>query len=115
VTMGVYLVFFLVVGPWFAARIQNLVWNHTALGPHAFASQVRARDLFMIYVTNFFAIILTLGLYKPYADIRLARYRLTHMALHAQSGLEEFLAHEQQAVTALGEETANVFDVDISF
>lgn len=113
--MGFYLVFFLLVGPWFAARIQNLVWNHTALGEHAFASNVRARDLFKIYLTNFIAIILTLGLFKPFADIRLTRYRLTHMALNAQSSLDEFFAQEQQAVSALGEETANVFDVDISF
>ena len=110
-----YLLFFLLVGPWFAARIQNLVWNHTALGPHTFASHVRARDLFVIYLTNFIAIIVTLGFFKPFADIRLARYRLSHMALNAHSGLEEFLAQEQQAVTALGEEAANVFDVDISF
>ena len=115
VIMVFYLVFFLLVGPWFAARIQNLVWNHTALGVHVMASHVRARDLFKIYFTNFIAIILTLGLFKPFADIRVARYRLTHMALNAQSSLDEFFAQEQQAVNALGEETANVFDVDISF
>jgi uncharacterized membrane protein YjgN (DUF898 family) len=113
--MGFYLVFFLLVGPWFAARIQNLVWNHTALGPHAFRSDVRARELFVIYLTNFFGIILTLGLYKPFADIRLTRYRLTHMALQTQGNLDEFFAQEQEAVNAMGEETANVFDVDISF
>ncbi len=113
--MVFYLVFFLLVGPWFAARIQNLVWNHTALGPHAFRSHVRARELFVIYLTNFFGIILTLGLYKPFADIRLTRYRLTHMALQTQGDLDEFFAQEQQAVNAMGEETANVFDVDISF
>ena len=118
VFMGVlafYLILFLVIGPWFAARIQNLVWNHTALGPHAFTSNVRARDLFVIYLTNFIAIILTLGLFKPFADIRLARYRLTHMALQMQGNLDAFFAQEQQAVNAMGEETANVFDVDISF
>jgi uncharacterized membrane protein YjgN (DUF898 family) len=115
VLMAFYLLLFLAIGPWFAARMQNLVWNHTALGPHPFSSQVRARDLLLIYVTNFILIVLTLGLYKPFADIRLARYRLTHMALQAQGNLDEFFAHEQQAVSALGEETANVFDVDISF
>lgn len=113
--MVFYLAVFMLVGPWFAARIQNLVWSRTALGPHRFDSHVRARDLFVIYLTNFFLIVITLGLFKPFADVRLARYRLSHMALHAQSGLEEFLAHEQQVVSALGEETADVFDVDISF
>lgn len=110
-----YLVLFLVIGPWFAARIQNLVWNHTALGVHAFSSNVRARDLLVIYVTNFVLIILTLGLYKPFADIRLAKYRLTHLGLQTQGSLDEFFAQEQQAVAAFGQETANVFDVDISF
>jgi len=110
-----YLLLFLVIGPWFSARMQNLVWNHTALGPHAFRSQVRARDLFAITLTNFLGIVLTLGLYKPFADIRLARYRLTHMALAATSDLDEFLAAQERAVSALGEETADVFDVDISF
>lgn len=113
--MAFYLLLFLVIGPWFAARMQNLVWNHTALGPHRFSSQVRARDLLVIYLTNFLLVVLTLGLYKPFADIRLAKYRLTHMAVEAQGNLDEFFAQEQQAVSALGEETANVFDVDISF
>ena len=115
VLMMFYLALFLVVGPWFSARIQNLVWNHTALERHRFSSAVRARDLLGIYVTNFIAIVLTLGLFKPFADIRLARYRLTHMALHPEGNLDEFFAREQQAVNAMGEETANIFDVDISF
>lgn len=110
-----YLVFFMLVIPWFAARMQNLVWNHTALAPHTFTSNVRARDLFVIYLTNFIAIILTLGLFKPFAEIRLARYRVAHMALNVQGSLDDFFAQEQQAVSALGEETANVFDVNISF
>lgn len=110
-----YVLLFLVIGPWFSARMQNLVWNHTALGPYALSSHVRARDLLIIYLTNFIAIILTLGFFKPYADIRLARYRLTHMGLAVESSLDEFLATQQQAVTAMGEEAADLFDVDISF
>ncbi|HET9404597.1 MAG TPA: YjgN family protein [Burkholderiales bacterium] len=113
--MAFYLLLFLFLGPWFSARMQNLVWNNTTLGPHAFSSNVRARDLFVIYLTNFLAIILTLGLFKPFADIRIARYRLTHMALVAKTSLDEFLAEQEQAVSALGEETADVLDVDISF
>lgn len=113
--IGFYLAAFLFIGPWFAARIQNLVWNGTALGPHTFSSSVRARDLFWIYLTNFIGIVLTLGLFKPFADIRLAKYRLEHMALNAQGSLDEFLAGQQQFISAMGEETADVFDFDISF
>lgn len=110
-----YLVAMLFLGPWFSARMQNLVWNGTALGPHGFASDVRARDLLVIYLTNFLAILLTLGLFKPFADIRLAKYRLEHMALAAHGDLDEFVAGQTGKVSATGEETAEVFDVDISF
>lgn len=113
--VGFYLLAFLFIAPWFAARIQNLVWNGTALGQHGFASAVRARDLFWIYLTNFVGILVTLGLFKPFADIRLARYRLEHMALNAQGSLDAFLAGQQPDVSAMGEETADVFDFDISF
>lgn len=115
IIMVYYLLVFLFIGPWFAARTQNLVWNATALGPHGFASNVRARELLMIYLTNFLGILFTLGLFKPFADIRLAKYRLEHMALQAEGDLAGFIAHQTQAVGAAGEETAEVFDFDISF
>ncbi len=113
--VGFYLLAYLVIGPWLKARIQNLVWNATALGSHGFSSNVRARDLLVISLTNFIGIVLTLGLFKPFADIRLAKYRLEQMALLAEDSLDEFVADQSQAVSALGEETAEVFDFDISF
>ena len=72
---GIYLMLFLLLGPWFSARVQNLVWNHTTLGPHRLVSDVQARALFWIYLTNFLGILATLGLFKPFPDIRLARHR----------------------------------------
>lgn len=115
VILGFYLLMFLLVGPWYAARTQNLVWNATTLGPHRFTSDVRARDLLVIYLTNFIAIVLTLGLYKPFADIRVARYRLEHMALLAGDDIERFVADQGSDVSALGEESAELFDFDIGF
>ncbi len=115
IMLGLYLAAMLLIGPWFAARTQNLVWNATALSPHHFASQVRARDLLVIYLTNFLGIVFTLGLYKPFADIRLAKYRVEHMALHAVGDFDAFVADQSQSVGAAGEETAEVFDMDISF
>lgn len=113
--MGFYMLALVFIGPWFNARMQNLVWNATTLGPHGFVSNVRARDLLAIYLTNFLGILLTFGLFKPFADIRLARYRLRHMALRAEGELDDFLADQAQRISATGEETADVFDFDISF
>lgn len=115
VALVFYLLAFLLIGPWFSARIQNLVWNHTALGENPLSSHVRARDLFWLYFSNFVAIILTLGLFKPFADIRLARYRLEHLAMHPKTSLDEISAGQLQSTTATGEESADLFDFDISF
>ena len=112
---GGYLMLFLLLAPWFSARVQNLVWNHTTLGPHRFVSDVQARRLLWIYLGNFLGILLTLGLYKPFADIRLARYRLAHIGLVPAGDLDEFMADRQQATSATGEEAADLFDFDISF
>lgn len=112
---GVYLMLFLLLGPWFSARVQNLVWNHTRIGPHRLVSDVQARALFWIYLTNFLGILATLGLFKPFADIRLARYRLQHIGLVPDGSLDDFMADQQQATSATGEEAADLFDFDISY
>jgi uncharacterized membrane protein YjgN (DUF898 family) len=105
----------LLIVPFFVARLQNLIWNNTSLDAHHFASTISARELTWIILTNFIGIILTLGLFKPFADIRMARYRLAHMALLPGDDLEAFLAGEQQKDGATGTETAEMFDVDIGF
>ncbi len=110
-----FAVYQIIVGPFIQARLQNVVWNNTQLGEHIFVSNVSARKLFAITFTNFILIILTLGLYKPFATIRLLRYRLETMAFVPHGSLEDFLAGQAQQQSATGEETAEMFDVDISF
>jgi len=105
----------LLVVPYFISRIQNLVWNHTSLGENRFSSSLSAGGLAWIIFSNFILIVLTLGLFKPFADIRLTRYRLVHMAMLPAGNIDEYIASEQQKIGAAGTETAEVFDIDIGF
>jgi uncharacterized membrane protein YjgN (DUF898 family) len=109
-----YLAALLLISPYLAARLQNIIWNNTTLGPLGFESHVRARGMFGIMASNFVLIILTLGLFKPFADIRLARYRLENMALQVNADLDEFVTGVQVNATATGEEMAEMFDIDIA-
>jgi uncharacterized membrane protein YjgN (DUF898 family) len=105
----------LLVGPYFSARIQNLIWNGTLLGEHQFQSKIQARQLLALYVTNFLGIIFTLGLFKPFATIRLLRYRLSCMTLIAASDLNHFVADQStDDVSALGEGASDIFEFDIA-
>lgn len=105
----------LIVSSLFSAYMQNLVWGNTELGTHRFFSYVSARRLLWIRVTNFIGVVLTLGLYMPFATIRMLRFKLESMGVTASGDLSEFVAGQQQQATATGAETAEMFDVDISF
>ncbi|MBP6096770.1 MAG: DUF898 domain-containing protein [Methyloversatilis sp.] len=104
----------LFVQPYLSARVQNLVWNHTRLGQHRFESCVSARRLYAITMTNLLGVVLTLGLFLPFAAIRLARYRLECVTLLSAGSVDDFVAGQQRDVAATGEEAADLFDVDIA-
>jgi len=106
--------FIVLVRPYLAARIQNLVWNTTALGPHGFESRVSARMLAWIGATNLVLIVLTLGLYMPFAAVRLARYRVGCMSLLPGTALDEFVVAQKANVGAFGEELGEFLDIDIA-
>lgn len=105
----------LFIVPYFISRIQNLVWNHTELGAHRFSSDLRVSGLAWVMVSNLILIVLTLGLFKPFADIRMMRYRIEHLALLPGGDIDEFIASAQPQAGAAGTETAELFDIDIGF
>jgi hypothetical protein len=97
------------------SRLYNLVWNNTKLEHIQFSSNQRMRDLILLYLTNGIALLFTLGLATPWAQIRMARYRAEHMALSGETDWDKFVGEKKDASRALGEEIADMFDVDISF
>ena len=95
--------------------IQNMVWRHTEIGDDKFVSFIDWFDLFLVYLKNLIGIIFTLGLYKPFADIRLLQYRLKQIGLVTEEAkLESYVAAEQQQTAAFGDEAAEMFDIDIA-
>lgn len=96
------------------ARVQNLAWNSTHVGPHRFESAIKARQLAFITVTNLLGLIVTLGLYKPFAEVRLNKYLLGVTRVVAAGNLNDFVAVEQLEVSAAGEELVDMFDFDIA-
>ena len=111
--LGFYLFAFLLIGPYFSARINNVIWNGTTLGPMRFESRLSARRLSFISITNFFAIIFTLGFFKPFAAIRVAKYRTECLKLVAAGPIAVHAQAISGNVNARGEELAEMFDVDV--
>lgn len=103
----------LVAGAMIMARTANLFYNATTIGPVGFQSSQRARDLIWLYFSNLVMIALTVGIFIPWAKVRLARYRAGHLTLTGPENLSEFTAGQQQSSTATGAEMADLFDLNI--
>jgi len=99
---------------WIAVGVSNLTFNRASLGAHGFRSTLRRRDLFALYLSNTAAILLSLGLLVPWAQVRMARYRAAHLALLARGDLDTLRSERRGRRGATGAETADAFDVDLS-
>ncbi len=96
------------------AKSGNLVWNNTRLGPVRFQSTLRVRDLLELYVTNALGIVISLGLLIPWAVMRTVKYRADNMQVLLEGDLNEFQGSDMSTVAAVGAETLDFFDMDIS-
>lgn len=98
----------------YQAFIRNTVFNGTKLdGRHRFHSDVRPMTLIWIAVSNAIAVILTLGLMLPWAQIRLARYYAAHSQLVPSGSLDEFIGTLPARTSALGDAYADIEGIDI--
>jgi uncharacterized membrane protein YjgN (DUF898 family) len=109
-----YIGVFLFIGPFFRARMDNLIWNSTRLGEHRIESRLSAWRLFGLYLTNLVGIVCTLGFFWPWAMVRLARYRAESLTLIPAESLDKFVASHDPETNAIGEEAFSVFDFDIA-
>lgn len=110
---AIYLWMFTVL-PLFLTMIQNLIWNHTRLQQHQFASQLTWGRTTFIMLTNLLGIVVTLGLFTPFAHVRWLKYRLEATALLAHGSLDEFVAATGEQVSATGEGMVDLLDFDLS-
>jgi uncharacterized membrane protein YjgN (DUF898 family) len=104
----------IVIGPIFHALITNLIWNNTRLGEHRIKCDISPIGLMWISVSNFVLVVLTLGMFVPWAMVRIARIQLNAMQLVPASDLQEFVSAEPETSGAVGEEAMTAFDFDIS-
>lgn len=101
-----------ILGAFIQARKANLFYNSLELGAIRFTSNQRARDLIWIYLSNLVLIALSVGLFIPFAMVRLARYRISHLQLFGDN-IDNFTAQARENISATGSEISDFFDMDI--
>lgn len=109
-----YLLVFALVGGYWTARLQNLVWSRTASAQLRFRSVLRARALAGLWFKNTLLVLLTLGLYFPFAQVASARLRLQGVTLLSSVDLDELTASaSREDESAAGEAAGDLFGFDI--
>ncbi|ANH69966.1 YjgN family protein [Mitsuaria sp. 7] len=109
-----YLLLFALVGPFFTARFQNLLWNRTTTDDLSFTSQLRFGALAGLTLKNWLLTALTLGLYRPFAAVHTARMRLEAVSLTMDGDPETWLAGQENASQdAAGDLAGDFFGIDM--
>ncbi|QKT03558.1 DUF898 domain-containing protein [Ectothiorhodospiraceae bacterium 2226] len=99
----------------FSVLMTNLRFNHTALAGHRLEANYAIGSYAKLMAVNTLGMILTLGLFYPWAKVRTARYASQHIRVHAAGNLDGFVATQHQEMSAVGSEVGDLFDIDIGF
>lgn len=112
-------ILFFYVGFFFAVVLINTMAFNLSIGHmrlderHFFESKVSVLPVLWIGFTNLLLLVVTLGLFYPWALVRLRRYMTSRLALLAASDLDEFTSEVVATQGAIGEEVAAFFDINI--
>ena len=104
---------YIAIGVYYQVRLRNYIWNTSTLGENYFVSTLSVSEMIGIYLTNLLAIIFSVGLLTPWAQIRLAKYRAEHLQVWLAKDWERYLAASGTAGSAIGDEVGDAFDVDV--
>ena len=100
--------------PYFTARFQNLFWNGTRSQRLRVVSRLRARTLVSLSLKNWLLVLLTLGLYLPFAAVAMARLQLESISLLSKVSPDELAAGARRgAEAAAGDAAGDLMGVDL--
>jgi uncharacterized membrane protein YjgN (DUF898 family) len=98
------------------AKLQNLVWSQTGNRHVRFVSRLAVGGYCWLQFKNFLLLMLTLGLYWPFAVIANRRMRLEAVTLRTRVALEQIVsAAQRKDGEAAGDAAMDVFDFDLGF
>ncbi len=95
------------------AKTRNLIYSSTLIESHSLESNVSARSLIFLWITNLLAIACTFGLAIPWVTIRMAKYYTKHTHFLADGDLDSFVQQQSSDDNAFGQEMADVLDLDL--
>jgi uncharacterized membrane protein YjgN (DUF898 family) len=118
VVLPLMLVFLAVINilprAYFTANMQNLLWSRTGNQHFRFKSELPTAKFIGLQFKNYFLILITLGLYWPFAVVATMRMRLEAISLRTRVDIDSlFDAARARENDAAGDMAADVFGFDV--
>lgn len=111
---GLY--FYIVVLPYFTVRMQNLVWTKTGNRYLRFRSELKFARYLGLQIKNYLLVLLTLGLYWPWAAVANRRMRLEAITLVSRVDLDDLvMAIRPKAGDAAADMGDELMGIDVGF
>lgn len=104
----------LCIQPYSISRLQNLVWTRTGNVQLRFVSALGFKSMLWLNLKNCFLIIITLGLYWPFAMVAVTRLRLEAVTVKTRIDPALLVADAQASnVEAAGDAAGDFFGLDV--
>ena len=117
IVIGVLLLYMLALVvpiPYAISRTQNLIWGHTRSDEVSFDSRLPFAPLIKLTLKNWLLMVLTLGLYYPFASIAYYRLRIESVTPQLSGDLDRLQAQQGiGASDASGDAAGDLFGIDI--
>ena len=115
IPLAVYVIFLVLFAVW-AVLSRSYCWNNTVVkaGPDEvrFESRLGIRRYPWISLSNIVLIIVTFGLFAPWAVVRMFAYRISCLSVHGATSLDDLVAEISAEPNAMGEAASDLFDFD---
>ena len=100
----------------YTSKTRNIGFNNLYLeGGHQFRSTVTVSDYSWIFITNTLLSIFTLGLFIPWAQVRMARYLADNTSMIANGNLDDFAAGQTDGSGVTSGEFLDIEGFDFGF
>ena len=107
-----YMVVYIALFAAFQALYFRVVYSNIEFDQNLLRTSVTLGGWFWIVLTNSVLLLITLGIYYPWASVRMTRYIQDNLWVEAED-LDSFVAHEADSASAVGEEIGEAFDLGI--
>jgi uncharacterized membrane protein YjgN (DUF898 family) len=109
---ALFLLAYIAIYAVFQAMYFHVVYDNICVSDNRVRNSVTVGGYFRVVLVNSIMTVLTLGIFYPWAAVRMSRYLQSNLWVEA-TDLGSFVAHEADQVNALGDELGEAFDLGI--